>query len=174
MLTVAAILAVIFLLRDLQILVVSNGRLLATRFCTYAILLLIGLTIFAALTGADPARTPRLFALGAIVMQLAELALGVALHRYALGRYSWLGSVLPAPAFLMGLYILGCALRDRLPVTGIGGALEIVAATWLLLVGTLGLVLYRMKNPWEDRRFAREFAMMSSCTALIFVAFWLS
>jgi hypothetical protein len=172
MVIAAVAFAVIFLFRDLQILVVQDRKLLAFRFGIYALLLVTGLTVFAASASSRAAWTGRQFALWAIVAQLSELTIGVALQRYALGRYGWLGCVLPAPAFLMGLWTLGFEAQRRVP--NLIGAFAAVTAVWFLMVGILALILYRMNNPWEDRKFAREFALMSSCTAVIFVPFWLS
>jgi hypothetical protein len=173
MVIVAVVLAVIFLFRDLQILVVQDRRLLAVRFGIYALLLVTGLAIFAEWAGSGPAWTEPLFARGAIFVQLLELTIGMALHRYALGRYGWIGCVLPAPAFLFGLCTFGLEVQGRLQ-SDASSAMELVTGAWLLVVGVLAVILYRMNNPWEDRKFAREFAMMSSCTALIFAPFWLS
>jgi hypothetical protein len=50
---------------------------------------------------------------------------------------------------------------------------EIVTAAWLILVGGSIVVLNWLDNPWEDRNFAVDFALMTSCTALIFVPFGL-
>jgi hypothetical protein len=167
MVIVAVAFAVIFLFRDVQILVVQDRKALVERFAVYTLLLVSGLTIFAGFAGSRPAWTERQFALWAILAQLVELGIVAVLSRYALGRYTWLGCLLPAPAFLMGLF----EVQRRLVFPN---ALGIVAGVWLAIVAMLAAILWRLNNPWEDRKFARDFAMMSGCTALIFVPFWLS
>jgi hypothetical protein len=107
------------------------------------------------------------------MVQLAELTLGFALRRFAMGRYSWIGCVLPAPAFLVVLFALSFAIEDRFIAIDTSAAVEIVTAIWLALVGGIVLWLSWIDNPWEDRKFANDFALMTSCTALIFVPFGL-
>lgn len=99
--------------------------------------------------------------------------MGVSLRRFALGQYSWIGCVLPAPAFLVVLFALSFAIQDRFIAMDATVAAEIVTALWLALVGGLVMILHRIDNPWEDRKFANDFALMTSCTALIFVPFGL-
>jgi hypothetical protein len=173
MLIVALSFAVIFLFRDVQILAVQDRRLLAIRLGTYAILLLTGIAIFANLMGSRSGWTDRRFAFGAIVVQLSELIIAFALKRYSLWRHYWIGCVLPSPAFLVALCALGFEVQIRLLDVDSVTALAVVTATWLLLVGGLVSTLCWLNNPWEDRKFASDFAMMTSCTALIFVPFGL-
>jgi hypothetical protein len=90
-----------------------------------------------------------------------------------LGRYSWIGSVLPAPAFLVALFALSFAIQGRFIAIDATAAVEIVTAMWLALVGGTVMVLNWIDYPWEDRKFANDFALMTSCTALIFVPFGL-
>jgi hypothetical protein len=174
MLIVAISFAVIFLFRDVQILAVQGRRPLAVRLGTYTILLLTGMAVFASLMSSRPGWTDRRFALGAIFVQLSELIIGFALERYSLGRHYWIGCVLPSPAFLVALYALGFEAQIRLRNADPVATLAVVTAAWLLLVGGLVSTLCWMNNPWEDRKFASDFAMMTSCTALIFVPFGLS
>ena len=100
--------------------------------------------------------------------------MGLVLRKFALGRYSWIGCVLPAPAFMVVLFALSFAIQDRFVTIDATAAAEIVTAVWLAIVGGLVLALNRLDNPWEDRKFANDFALMTSCTALIFVPFGLS
>jgi hypothetical protein len=118
--------------------------------------------------------TQREFAFTAVLVQLVELAVGFGLRRFALGRYSWIGCVLPAPAFLVVLFASSFAIQDRFIAIDATAAVEIVTAVWLALVGGLVMALHWFDNPWEDRKFANDFALMTSCTALIFVPFGLS
>jgi hypothetical protein len=118
--------------------------------------------------------TDRRFALGAIAVQLLELLIAFVLRCPRLDRHSWIGYVLPSPAFLVALYTLSVAAQNRFHPTNTVATLEIVTVAWLLMVAALTSVLRRMKNPGEDRKFASDFAMMTSCTALIFVPFGLS
>jgi hypothetical protein len=177
MLIVALVFTIVFLFRDVQILAIGDGAVLP-RFAGYAMLLAAAVALMAGSGGAGPgilhAWTQREFAFVAVVVQLVELALGVALRRFALGRYSWLGCVLPAPAFLVVLFALSFAIQDRFIAIDATVSAEIVTAVWLTLVGGLVMALKWLDNPWEDRKFANDFALMTSCTALIFVPFGLS
>jgi len=177
MLIVALVFIVVFLFRDVQVLAIRD-RASLTRFAGYAMLLAAAVALMAGSGGAGPgilhAWTQRRFAFVAVLVQLAELAMGLALRKLALGRYSWIGCVLPAPAFMVVLFALSFAIQDRFIAIDATAAVEIVTAVWLALVGGLVLVLNRLDNPWEDRKFANDFALMTSCTALIFVPFGLS
>jgi hypothetical protein len=124
--------------------------------------------------GILSAWTKREFASIAVVVQLAEPGLGFALRRFALGRYSWIGCVLPAPAFLVVLFAWSFAIKDHFNAMDITSAVEIATGTWLALVGGVVMILNWIDNPWEDRKFANDFALMTSCTALVFVPFSLS
>ena len=176
MLIVALVFTVVFLFRDVQILAIRDRSAL-TRFAGYTVLLAASVALMAGSGDARPgmlhAWTRRRFALTAVLVQLVELAVGVVLRRFALGRYSWIGGVLPAPAFLVVLFASGFAIQDRFIDIDATAAIEIVTAVWLALVGGLALFLNGIDNPWEDRKFAQDFALMTSCTALIFVPFGL-
>src|SRR5579863_3592305 len=115
--------------------------------------------------------TQRKFASVAVLVQLAQLGAGFALRRFALGRYSWIGCVLPAPAFLVVLFALSFVVRDRFVAIDATAGVQIVTAIWLALVGGIVMVLNRIDNPWQDRKFASDFALMTSCTALVFLPF---
>jgi hypothetical protein len=176
MVIVALVFTIVFLFRDVQILAISD-RAVLPRFAGYAMLLAAAVALMAGSGDAGPgilhAWTRREFAFVAVLVQLLELAMGVALRWFALGRYSWIGCVLPAPAFLVVLFALSFAIQDRFTPIDATVAVEIVTALWLALVGGLVIALKWIDNPWEDRKFAADFALMTSCTALIFVPFGL-
>jgi len=177
MLIVTAIFMIVFLFRDVQVLAIRD-RAIFTRFAGYAILIVAAVAMMAASGDARPgilySWTERRFASVAVLVQLAELAAGFALRRFALGRYCWIGCVLPAPAFLVVLFALSFAVQDRFIGIDVTTAVQAVTAIWLALVGGIVLVLNRIDNPFEDREFANDFALMTSCTALIFLPFSLS
>jgi hypothetical protein len=176
MVIVALVFTIVFLFRDVQILAIRDRPVLP-RFAGYAMLLAAAVALMAGSGDAGPgilhAWTKREFAFGAVLVQVLELALGVALRRFAMGRYSWIGCILPAPAFLVVLFALSFAIQDRFIAIDATVAAEIVTAVWLALVGGLVIALKWLDNPWEDRTFASDFALMTSCTALIFVPFGL-
>jgi hypothetical protein len=176
MLIVALVFTIMFLFRDAQILAIRD-RAVFTRFAGYAVLLAASVALIAGSGDAGPgilhAWTQRKFAFVAVLVQLVELSIGIILRRFALGRYSWIGGVLPAPAFLVVLFASSFAIQDRFIAIDATAAAEIVTAVWLALVGGLVVVLNRLDNPWEDWKFASDFALMTSCTALIFVPFGL-
>lgn len=176
MLVVASVFMIVFLFRDVQVLA-TRDRSTLTRFAGYAILLVAAVALMAGPGDARPgilySWTQRRFAFIAVLVQTAELATGLALRRFAMGRYSWIGCVLPAPAFLVVLFALSFAIQDRFIAIDTIGAVEIVTAAWLTLVGGCVMALNWLDNPWEDRKFANDFALMTSCTALIFVPFGL-
>jgi hypothetical protein len=177
MLIVISIFAVVFLLRDVQVLAIPN-RAIFRRFAGYAILIVVSVAIAAGSGDAGPgilrAWTQRRFASIAVLVQLAELSAGLALRKFALGRYSWIGCVLPAPAFLLVLFALSFVVRDRFIAINAATALQMVTAIWLALTGAIVVLLNRLDNPWADRKFAGDFALMTSCTALVFLPFSLS
>jgi hypothetical protein len=177
MLIVALVFTIVFLFRDVQILAIRHRSAL-TRFAGYAVLLAASVALMAGSGDARPgilhAWTERRFAFTAVLVQLVELAMGVALRRFALGRYSWIGGVLPAPAFLVVLFASAFAIQGRFITIDATAAVEIVTTVWLALVGAFVMVLNQIDHLWEDRKFADDFALMTSCTALIFVPFGLS
>ena len=176
MLIVALVFMIVFLFRDVQILAIRD-RAVLTRFAGYAALLAAAVALIAGSGGVGPgiphAWMQRKFAFIAVLVQFAELAMGIALRRVALGRYSWIGCVLPAPAFLVVLFASSFAIQDRFIAIDASAAVEIVTAIWLALVGGFVVALKWLDNPWEDRKFANDFALMTSCTALVFVPFGL-
>lgn len=176
MLIVAPIFMMVFLIRDVQVLA-NRDRASWARFASYALLLAVAVALMVGWGDAPPlilrAWTRPTLAWIAVLVQLAESAMGLVLRSFALGRYSWVGCVLPAPAFLLVLFALSFAVRDWFIAASATAAVGIVTTIWLALVGGIVVVLNRLDNPWEDRRFADDFALMTSCTALIFVPFGL-
>jgi hypothetical protein len=177
MLVVALVFTIVFLFRDVQVLAIRNRAFFA-RFAGYALLLMAAVALMATSGAAGPGIlrtwTHQKFAAVAVLIQLVELTAGLALRRLALGRYSWIGCVLPAPAFLVVLFALSLTIQDHFTAIDANVALEIVTALWLALVGGAAMLLNWIDNPWEDRKFANDFALLTSCTALIFVPFGLS
>lgn len=178
MLVVLLVFLIVFLFRDVQVLAIRDHRALLARFAGYALLLAAAVALMMGSGDAEPGFlhvwTKRKFASIALVVQLAELGLGFALRRFALGRYSWIGCVLPAPAFLVVLFALSFAIQGHFVAIDATTAIEIATSAWLVLVGGVVVVLNWIDNPWEDRKFADDFALMTSCTALVFVPFSLS
>ena len=175
MLIVAPVFMIVFLFRDVEVLAI-RGRARLARFAVYALLLVAAVALIGGSGDARPeilhAWTQRKLAFVAVLVQLAELAMGFALRRVVLGHYSWVGCVFPAPAFLVSLFAFSFAIRDCFVVFD-AAAVKIVTVAWLALVGGIVMALNRLDNPWEDRKFADDFALMTSCTALIFVPFGL-
>jgi hypothetical protein len=171
MLIVSLAFAAVFLFRDAQVLTVQDQARPSIRFGIYAPLVVLGMILLVLLTGALSGWTDRRFALGAIAVQLVELMLAFAFRR---SRLSWIGCILPSPAFLVALYAVSLEIHATLHAASAIAAVEIVTASWLLIVAGLTSVLCWMKNSGEDRAFVTDFAMMTSCTALIFLPFGLS
>lgn len=175
MFVVAVAFVAVFFFRDVQILVTEDRKLLQVRLGVYAALLAIGTAAFEGAVGSQPGWMERRFALWAMVIQLAELAIALLLERYhLLGRHSWVGCILPCPAFLVALWILSFEYQYRHPGADGISIMKIVLVAWLLIVAGVTSALSLMKDPWGDRTFAADFALMTSCTALIFVPFGLS
>lgn len=167
MLVVAVAFALVFLFRDLQILSLAERPPLVSRLAAYAVLLAAGVAIF----GRLGVWTHPRFARGAIVVQILELICALLLRRRTREWRGWIGFILPAPAFLMAIYALGSQLQNTLPHLSSSDSVEIVTGAWLLTVAVLAAILRRLDNPWEDRKFAGDFAMMAGCTAVVFVPF---
>ena len=71
----------------------------------------------------------------------------------------------------MALCALAFDMQSGLPDVDASTATAIVTLVWFVLVGGLAAALCWLDNPWEDRKFASDFAMMTTCTAVIFVPF---
>jgi hypothetical protein len=146
MLIVAPVFMIVFLFRDVQVLAIRDRSMLA-RFAVYALLLVAAVAL---IEGSGDARpeilhgwTQRRFAFIAVLVQLAELAVGFALRRVVLGQYSWVGCVFPAPAFLVSLFAFSFAIQDYF-VVDTAAAVEIVTVVWLALIGGIVVVLNRL------------------------------
>ncbi len=174
MLIVALTFAVVFVCRDVQVLTNTDGKALGTRFALYAALILAATAAVAGLDYLRPeiayGSTKRRFALAAVLIQLAEVGLALALRRWEGGRHRWIGCILPCPAFLAVLFALSFAIRDAVARLSTIAAAEIVMVCWLGIVGALALLLFT-KEESADRQFVDDFALMTSCTALIFVPY---
>jgi hypothetical protein len=174
MLIVAIAFAVVFLYRDVQSLMTPGRRAVSARLLGYAALILAALMLMdAAGTFHEPFRyvwTTRKFAVAAILIQLAELAIALVLRKWSHGRHGWIGSVLPSPAFLVCLLALSLFLRNVAGRAGALTAMAILTACWVALVAFLVLFLHP-KEEAMDRRFVDDFALLTSTTALIFVPY---
>jgi hypothetical protein len=151
----------VFFCRDVQILAMQ-GPAFGSRFAIYALFQTAGM----AMAAAWP--MPR-FAWAGVLIQLAELAVAVALARWASGRFSWIGWMLPSPAFLLTLYGFSLAVQRVLLHLELYRSLAMVTVVWLVLAGGAGLWLSSAESTPEDRRFVSDLAMMTSCTALVFI-----
>jgi hypothetical protein len=179
MLIVALAFAVVFLLRDVQV-IVAYGKAPRFRFAGYSVIMLAAVAIVSEFGQGRPvifyAWTERRFALAAILIQLAELGFSLALTRWADGRHQWIGYILPCPAFLVALFVWSYMVRDAVAGLNLIAAAELMTACWLMLVAVAALGLSRIENRRTkegsmDRKFVGDFALMTSCTALIFVPY---
>ena len=173
--------AVVFICRDVQVLTTADRKALGARFAFYALLILTAAAVVAGVIYAQPeivyGWTRRRFALVAVLIQLAELGLALALRKWTSERYHWVGCILPCPAFLAVLFVMSYAIQHAVIQLDAIAAAEIVTTCWLGLVGALTLFLsrangrqYTNEEP-ADRQFVDDFALMTSCTALIFVPY---
>jgi hypothetical protein len=71
----------------------------------------------------------------------------------------------------MALSALAFQVQNGLLEVDAFRAVEVVTLVWFVIVGGLAAVLCWLDNPWEDRKFASDFAMMTTCTSVIFVPF---
>jgi hypothetical protein len=181
MLIVVLAFAVVFLFRDVQMLV-ADSKALGLRFAGYAALMLAAMAIASEFGHTRPAIlyawTERRFALAAILIQAVELGFAFALKRWASERHQWVGCILPCPAFLVALFVWSYMIHNAVLALNPIAATELVTACWLTLVALSVFVLSRIENgragtePTE-RKFVDDFALMTSCTALIFVPYGL-
>jgi hypothetical protein len=175
MVIVLAAFAVVFFYRDTHALAAVDRKQLMARFACYAVLLLAAGAIMAGSVQVPRAIhfawTRKRCALAAVSVQLVELAIALLLRKLRGGRHGWIGCILPCPAFLAGLSALTFAVQGRFSGLGAVAASEIVTGCWLALVAALALPLSAREDSSADRTFVGDFALMTSCTALIFVPY---
>jgi hypothetical protein len=150
----------VFFCRDVQVLAMQ-GPAFGSRFSIYALLQIAAIALMTEL------RMTR-FAWTGLAIQLAELAVAIALRRCASGRHSWIGWMLPSPIFLLTLYGLSLVIRDNL-IPEPYQALALATSAWLVLVGGAGWLFNRTTCTPEDRKFISDAALITSCTALVFI-----
>jgi hypothetical protein len=175
MLLVALPFLIVFLFRDVQILATRERGDLPVRLATYALFVAVAVMLLTgtgtSVSGFFYTWTERRFAIAAVLMQLLEVFIGLVLQRTALGRYSWVGYILPSPAFLIALITVASAIQDGFLHTHAASAMQLITAAWILIVSSVVAALAWADNPWEDRKFANEFALITGCTAFLFVPF---
>jgi hypothetical protein len=174
MLIVACAFAVVFLCRDVQALMTPDRRALPVRLAGYAALFLAALFVMDAVGAFHESLqyvwTKKGFAVAAILIQLTELAIALALRKWARGRYCWIGCVLPSPAFFVCLLALSLLFRTASSGSGALAKMAILTGCWLALVAFLVLLLNEKEEP-VHRSFVDDFALLTSTTALIFVPY---
>jgi hypothetical protein len=151
----------VFFCRDVQGLAMP-GPAFGWRLAIYALLQVGGVALL------SEWRTAR-FAWAGVLIQLVEVAVAIALTRSASGRYAWLAWMLPSPAFLLMLYGLSLVLRQTMMNAGPSQALAIATSAWLVMTGGAGWLLSHADSTAEDRKFVCDLALMTSCTALVFI-----
>jgi hypothetical protein len=104
MIIVVIAFALVFLYRDVHVLVAGDQKMVTARFAPAAILI-----------------------------QLAELGLALALRKWKAGRYRWVGSILPFPVLPVGLFALSSSIRYLLAELSATLVTEIVTGFWLIL-----------------------------------------
>jgi hypothetical protein len=164
--------ASIFLLRDAQVLAVRDRASTALRLVVYSALQLGAIALMTDFCGTWPdiwrAWTDQRFAGAAVLIQIAEAGIACVLRRVASGRFSGVGWMLPSPVFLIALLGLSFALQDGLRLSP-GSATQIAALLWLSLVSAATVFLNCLNSVSEDSKFTGDFALLTGCTALIFV-----
>jgi hypothetical protein len=164
--------ALVFLYRDVHVLVAADRRALVVRFAAYAALLLLAMAIIGWFGSSQYGWTRKRFAVAAVLIQLAEVGLALALRQQKGGRYCWIGSILPFPALPVGLFALSFSIRHMFTELGANLATQIVTGSWLLLVAALAALLSAKESEESTyRRFVDDFALLTSCTAFIFVPY---
>jgi hypothetical protein len=169
---ILAVFALVFLLRDAQILALRDRVNVTSRLVVYGALQIVAIMLVAWLTesGSNPVQawTNRRFALVCVLIQVAELGIAWTLRNIRAGRFSWIGWMLPSPVLLAALLGLSFALQKGLLLSPVA-AMQTVALLWLSLVYAASVLLIRVGEASEDAVFAGDFALLTGCTALIFV-----
>lgn len=164
MVFVLAVYALVFLMRDVQVLALDDGLKMPARFVIYCGLQFAGAALMIACAGTSAAVsrawTDRYFALTCVAIQIAEVLVAWSLRRLLSGRLRWIGWTLPSPVLLVALFALSSALHMS-PQAAI--------LLWLALVYAASRLLGRAGEAWEDADFTADFAMLTGCTALLFV-----
>ena len=164
--------ALVFLYRDIHVLVAADRKALIARFAAYATLLLVAMAIMSWFDGSQYIWTRKRFALAAVSIQLAEVGLALVLRKWKGGRYCWIGSILPFPALPVGLFALSFSIRHMFTELGATLATQIVTGSWLILVAALAALLSaKQEEEPAYRKFVNDFALLTSCTSLIFVPY---
>ncbi len=173
MIIVVIAFALVFLFRDVHVLVAADRRTLMARFAAYAALLLASMAVIGWFGGSQYGWTRKRFAVAAVLIQLAEVGLALALRKQKGGRYCWIGSILPFPALPVGLFALSFSIRHIFTELGPTLATQIVTGCWLLLVAALAALLSAKQEEESTtyRSFVDDFALLTSCTAFIFVPY---
>jgi hypothetical protein len=167
-----SVFALIFLMRDSQVLALRDGAGITARYAVYSVLQVGGITLLVVFgeTGSGVSRfwTDRRFALTAVLIQLAELGIAFALRTFKRGRFSWIGWMLPSPAFLIALLGLSFVLQQALVLSPLV-AVQTAMVFWLSLVYAGSIWLNHFGSTWDDSTFIGDFALMTGWMALIFV-----
>ena len=145
---------------------------MAARLAVYFVLQVGAIALMADLCktwpGISNAWTDRRFALAAVLVQLAEVGIAFALRRFATGRFCWVGFIVPSPVLLIALFGLSFALQDGLLLSP-GAAIQMATLSWLSLVFVAAIFLNRVDSESEDANFTADFALLTGCTAMLFV-----
>jgi hypothetical protein len=162
MLVALLVFLAVFFCRDVQALAMDESRF-GLRFALYAVMQVAGIGLFGLAPHAG------WFAWAAILIQLAEVGAALALSRFA-RRFAWIGWVLPSPVFLASLAGCGRMIGEG---TGLTPATmtALLTAGWLCVTGGVAGLASRMQCSSDDRKFAADFALLSSFAALVFVPF---
>jgi hypothetical protein len=156
MVFVLAIFAFVYLMRDAQVLALEGRAGMPARFVVYSAMQLTGVALMVAVLGTTPdisrAWTDRWFAIACVLIQFAELVAAWLLPQ----NRRWVGWILPSPVLLVALFALPLNLRTT-------------TLLWLAFVGGASALLARAGKEWEDPAFTADFAMLTGCTALLFV-----
>jgi hypothetical protein len=174
MLIVLLVFLAVFFCRDVLVLAIQSPQHFAPRFAIYCVLQLGAMALLVqawTLTRYDSGTTR--FAWAAIGIQLAELAAAIILTRLGAGRFSWLGWLLPPPALSVALFGATLLIRARLVAAEPASIALPVVGLWLCLVGGPAFLLNRIDKMSGDSKFVTDFALLTSCTALVFVPFGL-
>jgi hypothetical protein len=175
MLFVLLIFALVYVFRDGQVLAVKNRLRFSSRFAVYAAIQLAAVAIMILSTEPRPGIantwTRRPFAVAALLIQAGELGIALLLRKLAGGEFAWIGCTLPSPVLLVALFSARFAMQNVWIVLDPSAALGIVTGVWLVAVSVCAFIFGQVERDADDPKFAGDFALMTSCTALVFVPF---